>query len=234
MVSSDLPYRPFAPTSSAERSPNVPLRGPKLKIATWDETAFGYSWIAAEPALLERASHALRSDGRVWLVDPVDGDGVEERVRTLGEPAGVVQLVDRHARDCTTLAGRLGVPYHRLPFGGIPGSPFEVRGVVNVPGWREVALWWPAEGVLALAEALGTASYFRAPGEALAVHPFLRPYQPRALRDMARGLTPRHVLVGHGEGLHGDGAAVALQEAVLRGRRNAPRWLRHQIRRRRR
>ena len=205
-----------------------------VKISICDETSFGFGWIAAEPALLERASHALRADGRVWLVDPVDGDGIEERVRALGEPAGVLQLVDRHARDCGPLAARLGVPHHRLPFAGVPGAPFEVGHVLNVPGWREAALWWPAEGVLVCTEALGTSSYFRAPDEALAVHPFLRPYQPRALRAMARCLAPRHVLVGHGEGLHGDGAAAALQAAVLRGRRNAPRWLRHQIRRRRR
>jgi hypothetical protein len=205
-----------------------------VKVATCDEISFGLGWIAPEPALLERASHALRADGRVWLVDPVDGDGVEGLIRALGEPAGVVQLVDRHARDCAALAARLGVPHHRVPFEGIPGSPFEVRAVLNVPGWREAALWWPAARVLVCTEALGTASYFRAPDEALAVHPFLRPYQPRALRDMARCLAPRHVLVGHGEGLHGDDAAVALREAVLGGRRTAPRWLRHQIGRRRR
>ena len=205
-----------------------------MKVATCDETSFGLGWIAPEPALLERASHALRADGRVWLVDPVDGDGVEGLIRALGEPAGVVQLVDRHARDCAALAARLGVPHHRVPFEGIPGSPFEVRPVLNVPGWREAALWWPAERVLVCTEALGTASYFRAPGEALAVHPFLRPYQPRGLRDMARCLAPRHVLVGHGEGIHGDGAAAGLLEAVMGARRTAPRWLRHQIRRRRR
>jgi hypothetical protein len=205
-----------------------------VKIATCDETSFGFGWVAAEPPLLERASHALRTDGRVWLVDPVDGEGVEERVRALGEPAGVVQLVDRHARDCVPLAARLGVPHHRLPLAGVPGAPFEVISVLNVPGWREVALWWASEGVLVCTESLGTAAYFRAPGEALAVHPFLRLYQPRALRAMARCLAPRHVLVGHGEGLHGAGAAPALQAAVRGGRRSAPRWLRDQIRRRRR
>lgn len=205
-----------------------------MQIATCDETSFGVGWIAAEPALLQRASHALRADGRVWLVDPVDGDGMEELIRALGEPAGVVQLVDRHDRECVPIAAHLGVPHHRLPFGGIPGAPFEVRRVLNVPGWREAALWWPAERVLVCTEALGTAAYFRAPGEALAVHPFLRPYQPRALRDMAGCLAPRHVLVGHGEGIHGDGAEAALRDAVRRGRRNAPRWLRHQIGRRRR
>ena len=203
-------------------------------IAFCDDIASGFGWIAAEPGLLQRASHALAVDGRVWLVDPVGVPGVEERVCALGEPAGVLQLVDRHLRDCATLAHRLGVPHHRLPFHGVPGAPFEVRKVLDVPGWREAALWWDAERVLVCTEALGTAPYFRAPDEALGVHPFLRLYQPRALRDMAGGLTPKHVLVGHGEGIHGDGAAPALAQAVNGARRATPRWLRHQLRRRKR
>jgi hypothetical protein len=207
------------------------LRG--VEIAFCDETALGFGWIAAEPRLLERASHALAADGRVWLVDPVDGAGLEERVRALGEPAGVLQLVDRHPRDCAALAVRLGVPHLRVPFAGVPGSPFEARAVVDVPGWREVALWWEDEGVLVCTESLGTASYFRAPGETLGVHPALRLYQPRALRDMAKCLAPGHVLVGHGEGLHGDGTAAALARAVGGARRATPRWLREQLRRRR-
>ncbi len=202
------------------------------KIAFCDETAFGFGWIADEPERLQRASHALAADGRVWLVDPVDAPAAEARVRALGEPAGVLQLVDRHARDCAVLAGRLGVPLYRLPRGGVPGSPFEVRPLLDVPGWREVALWWEAERALVCSEALGTVSYFRAPGERLGVHPFLRLYQPRALRDMARGLTPGHVLVGHGEGIHGDGAATALAQAVEGARRGTARWLQHQLRRR--
>ena len=190
-----------------------------------DETAFGFGWIAPEPVLLERASHALRADGRVWLLDPVDGVGVEERVRALGEPAGVVQLLDRHERDCARLAQRLGVPLHRLPLGGLPGSPFEIVGVRDRRRWREAALWWPEERVLVCADALGTARYYRAPGEALAVHPLLRPVPPRPLRDLARCLAPGHVLCGHGEGIHGDEAALALVEAVSTARRRIPRYL---------
>jgi hypothetical protein len=206
----------------------------EVKIATCDETAVGFGWIAAQPERLQRASHALAAEGRVWLVDPVNGPGVEERVRALGEPAGVLQLIDRHSRDCAALARRLGVPHLRLPFDGIPDAPFEVRTVLNVPGWREVALWWERERVLVCVEAVGTVPYFRAPGEALGVHPFLRLYQPRALRDMARCLAPRHVLLGHGEGIHGDGARSALAQAVGGARRATPRWLRHQLRRRKR
>ena len=198
-----------------------------------DETDFGFGWISAQPELLERASHALAADGLVWLVDPVDAPGVEERLRGLGEPAGVLQLIDRHERDCASLARRLGVPHHRVPFGGIPDSPFEARAILDLPGWREVALWWEAERVLVCAEALGTVAYFRSADERLAVHPFLRLYQPRALRDLAKCLAPGHVLVGHGEGVHGDAAAVALARAVRGARRAIPGWLRHQLRRRR-
>ena len=210
----------------------VAERVSETKVTICDEGDFGFGWISSEPALLQRASHALVSGGRVWLVDPVDGPGIEERLSALGEPAGVLQLVDRHSRDCAALAGRLGVPLHRVPLVGVPGSPFEVRKVLNVPGWREVALWWEAERVLVCTEALGTVSYFRGADEPLGVHPFLRLYQPGALRDMAKCLAPGHVLVGHGAGVHGDGAAPALRRAVLGARGAAPRWLRDQIRRR--
>jgi myo-inositol-1(or 4)-monophosphatase len=36
-----------------------------------DEAAFGFGWIRDE--LIGRCSHALVADGRVWLVDPLDG-----------------------------------------------------------------------------------------------------------------------------------------------------------------
>ena len=91
--------------------------------------------------------------------------------------------------------------------------------------WREAALWWPEERVLVCADALGTARYYLGPRELLAVHPLLRPAPPRPLRDMARYLAPRHVLCGHGEGIHGDEAALTLSEAVSTARRQLVRYL---------
>lgn len=181
-----------------------------------DETEFGFGWIRDE--FMERCSHALVDGGRVWLVDPLDGDGVEERVRAAGEPAGVVQLLDRHARDCASLAGRLGVPHHVVPRMPVPGAPFEWRVMRERRSWREVALWWPERRVLACADALGTARYFRAGGERLAVHPLLRAMPPR---DSFQCLTPGHVLCGHGEGVHDD-ADGALREALATARRRIP------------
>jgi hypothetical protein len=122
-----------------------------------DEFHAGFGWI--EDEFIERCSHALVANGRVWLVDPVDADGLEERVRAAGAPAGVIQLLDRHARDCVVLANRLRVPHHVVPEQPIP--PFEFVGIRNQRRWQEVALWWPDERVLVCADALGTSRYFR-------------------------------------------------------------------------
>jgi hypothetical protein len=186
-----------------------------------DEVSFGFGWIAAEPAYMQRASHALAHEGGVWLIDAVDVEGVDERIRALGQPVGVVQLFDHHSRDCAALAARYGVPLSRTPFAGVPGAPFEVLRVVSLPRWREVALWWPDSRTLVVADALGTAPYFLGPGERLAVHPLLRLLPPSSLA----GLDPEHVLCGHGEGVHGSEASEALDHALRRSRRGIPRWL---------
>ena len=96
-------------------------------------------------------------------------------MRALGRPAGVIQLLDRHGRDCAPVSARLGVPIWITPPTAIPGSPFEVVELKRSRLWRESALWWPGQRVLIVAEAVGTARYFRVPGEALGVHPLLRP-----------------------------------------------------------
>ena len=186
-----------------------------------DEFDAGFGWIATEDAFLQRASHAIRTNGRVWITDPVDGDGVESRIRELGEPAAVVQLIQRHNRDGARIAHRLGVPIHRTPFSGVPESPFEVIKIADVPTWREVALWWPGGRVLVCGDAVGSIGYFRAPGERVGVHPLLRLTPPRRLAHV----DPVHLLVGHGEGLHGEEATRALREALATARRRMPRAL---------
>ncbi len=186
------------------------------------ETPLGLEWIAPEPPTLQRTSHAIAEDGRVWVIDPVDGPGVLERVRALGEPAGVLQLLDRHDRDGAAVASQLGVALHKLPFAGIPGAPFEVVPVVRGPIWNELALWWPSSRTLVVTEALGTAAYYRAPGEAVAVHPVLRLLRPpRVLGRFA----PEHMLFGHGEGVHAD-ATRLLRSALDGARGNIVPWAR--------
>jgi hypothetical protein len=196
-----------------------------VEVRFFATAGLGVGWVAPEPKLIERTSHALEDRGRVWVVDPVAGDEVEQRIRVLGEPAGVLQLVDRHERDCEALAALLDIPLYRLPFEGVPGAPFVPLRLLDRRGWREVALWWPSRRALVCAEAVGTAPHYLGPGERLAVHPLLRPRPPRWLR----GLAPEHVLCGHGEGIHGREAASALDEALSTARRRAPRWLWHQL-----
>jgi hypothetical protein len=183
-----------------------------------DEIVDGFGWIQKER--LHQTSHALAAGGRVWLFDVVDDPELEARVRELGEPAAVVQLLDRHNRDCAAVAQRLGVPHHVVPR-QLPGSPFELRPVVRFRRWREVALWWPERRILLVADALGTLPFFRAGAELAGLHPVLRLWPPRSLR----GLEPDHLLVGHGEGIHGETAAAAVEHALQTGRRRFPRWL---------
>jgi hypothetical protein len=185
-----------------------------------DEVGFGFSWISPEPSFMQRCSHAIVAGAKVWLIDPVIEDGVLERARELGEPAGVVQLLDRHRRDCARAAELLGVPLFEVPDTAPDGAPFEVLPVLRRRRWHEVALWVPEHRALVCAEALGTAQYYRAPSERLAVHPMLRLTPPRSLL----AVEPAHIFVGHGEGVHED-ASAALQDAVKHARRQAPAWL---------
>jgi hypothetical protein len=186
-----------------------------------DEFDGALGWILRDE-FKRRTSHALAVAGRVWLIDPVDAPGVRDRIRELGEPAGVLQLLDRHARDSAALARELGVPHHVVPFGSLAGTPFTFVPVLDNRFWRESALWWPERRTLVVADALGTLRYFRAPGEVIGVHPLLRVLPPRALAD----LEPEHVLCGHGYGVHGPEAAPAVRDAVLHARRRLPAaWL---------
>ena len=36
-----------------------------------DEVGFAFGWIAPEPGFMQRASHAVAAQGRVWVLDPV-------------------------------------------------------------------------------------------------------------------------------------------------------------------
>lgn len=164
-------------------------------------------WV--EDEFLQRTSHALVTGDGTWLVDPVDSP----RAGELDNVVGVIQLLDRHNRDCATLAQRFGVPHHFVP--QQPLGPFEFLPVRRSRRWREVALWWPDQRTLVCGDALGTAGYFRAGGERLGVHPLLRLRPPRL------DVHPDVVLCGHGPGVLDD-ADAALREALRTSRRRIP------------
>jgi hypothetical protein len=177
--------------------------------------ADGFGWIAEE--MMTRASHALAADGKVWLVDVLDWPEAIDRALAVGEPAAVIQLLDRHDRDCATLADRLGVPHLVAP-DALPASPFSFVSVMRRKRWRESALWWPETRTLMTADALGTSGFYTAGKAPLGVHVLLRLTPPRALG----AFEPERVLVGHGEGVTGPDTAQALREALRTSRRGLP------------
>jgi glyoxylase-like metal-dependent hydrolase (beta-lactamase superfamily II) len=172
---------------------------------------YGFSWITDEA--MTRTSHALVQNTRVWLVDPLDWPEALARAGSLGRPEAVVQLLDRHDRDCAEVAARLGIPHLMVPR-SLPGTPFEVIEIRRGRFWQEIAVWWREARVLLTADALGTNAFFTVGDDRIGVHGLLKPTPPRRL---AR-LDPEHVLVGHGEGLHGPEAAEQLRRALFRSR----------------
>jgi hypothetical protein len=166
----------------------------------------GLTWV--ETTGMRRAAHALRADGRVWLVDPFEDPVALSAATELGTPAGVIQLLDRHNRDCGAIAQRLEVPLLRVP-AQVDDSPFTVISVISRPWWHEVALWWEAERTLVVAEAVGTVPAFTL-GRKVGVHPMLRLRPPRG---PLTARSPERLLVGHGAAVQSD-AAAAIDDAL--------------------
>jgi hypothetical protein len=185
--------------------------------ATLQRHRLGFTWVEESGA--SRTAHALHSDGRVWLVDPFEDQPALDAAAQLGEPAGVIQLLDRHNRDCAAIAARLGVSHLRLPE-RLPDTTLEVVPVISRPGWNEIALWWVSERALIISEAIGTAPAF-ALGRAAGVHPLLRLTPPRS---QLSGYRPEMLLVGHGPTIE-SGADAALTGALSHARGDIPKFL---------
>lgn len=200
----------------------------------------GGGWIAHPDETMQRASHVLvanagddeGSENRaadVWVIDPVDADGLDDYLAEFGDVRGVVVLMARHSRDADAIAQRHDVPIFVPAFvdreydapterlsGTLPGTDFEVVTVVDWPGVREVGLY---DGeTLVTGDVLGTADYFLAGGERIGVNPIFRLKPPSVLREFS----PERILVGHGEGVMDDGASV-LEDALDGARWRAPR-----------
>lgn len=195
----------------------------------WDG---GTTWIAHAGESMQRASHALVADGDVWLIDPLDADGLDEHLADIGDVAGVVVLLDRHKRDADAIALRHEVPVY-IPewmddvagemtapverFGTTLADSYTVYPIKDSRFWQEAALYDQDEGTLVIPEAVGTASYFRTGGERIGVHPMLRLRPPRRLREF----DPERILVGHGEPVVTE-ASDALADALDGARRRTP------------
>lgn len=187
----------------------------------FEEHDLGLSWLPDPSEMMERSCHAVRLGGKVWIIDPIDVPGLDERIASVGEPAAVLRLLDRHKRDGKAVAERHGIPLREVPFEGIEGSGLEAVRVIRNRLWNEVALWSAADRALVVPEAVGTARYFRAGEEPIGIHPMLRLTPPRKLA----AYEPEHLLTGHGTGTHGPGTAAALNDALAGSRRRLPRAL---------
>lgn len=206
-------------------------RGTDPEVHRWDG---GLTWIAHPGERMRRASHAIALGRDVWVVEPLDFEGVDDLLAELGEVAGVVVLADYHRRDAAAVAGRHDVAVH-VPVtladiaAGIdaPVSVFEDAladaGFAPIPlyrglPWSEAALHDPRTGTLVATESLVTCPALTGPDEHLAVTPYVRLFPPRGALS---SLAVERVLTGHGEPVLAD-ADGALAAALADARRGAP------------
>ena len=167
------------------------------------------------------ASHALLADGGAWVVDPTEAP-VEDRIRALGEPAGVIQLLDRHERACSQFAER---PRRaRTTASRSRASPNHVRdragAAAPLAGERSRSGGPSGACSVCARRARYGAALLRARRGAAR-----RPSVPRATppRRWAQ-LEPDHVLCGHGAGVHEE-ATAAVRDALARIAPPMPRLL---------
>jgi hypothetical protein len=193
----------------------------------------GVGWIAYPDEAMQRASHAMATEDGVYVIDPVDVEGLDDLLAEFGEVAGVVILLDRHKRDCAEIANRHDVPVYVPDFMDdveedldapverfrheLGDSGFAVHEVVNNRFWQEAALYNEDSGVLVVSEAVGTTDYFRTSTEELGVHPMLRLKPPKKLTRF----DPDRIHLGHGAGIHED-AAGTLEDAISSARAHTP------------
>jgi len=213
----------------------MPMKGTGVA-TSWTETNRwdrGASWIAYPDETMQRASHVLATAAGVFVVDPVDADGIDDLFAEFGEVAGVVVLLNRHKRDSAAIAKRHGVPvYVPEALSGIeseidapteqlhrqlPDTDYGVHTLTSNPVWQEAALYGDEDDTLVVPEAVGTAEYFLTGTERLGVHPMLRLTPPTKLKR----LDPERLLVGHGHGIM-EGAKTELAEAIRGSRGGMP------------
>lgn len=207
--------------------------GPATNWEGIDRFDGGVGWIAYPDETMQRASHALAVDGDVWVVDPVDAEGIDDLLEEYGEVAGVVVLLDRHKRDAASFARRhdvsvwvpafmdgvaeeLDAPIERFRH-ELADTGYTLHELVDNPLWQEAVLYSDENYVLVVPEAVGTAKYFRTADERLGVHPMLRMFPPTKLGRLG----PGRILVGHGHGIH-ENAEIDLKDALENSRRRTP------------
>lgn len=184
----------------------------------------GLTWMTHPEAKFRRASHAIVVDEDVWLVDPLDANGLDEELARLGTVAGVVVLSNQHERHADRLAERHSVSIHIPGWFDDPTTGFDARVepfadelddtgfelVANIDRfWQEGVLYHPERKTLVVGDALMTALFVGEEGRLELFFP-LRRSPPRWELS---SLDVDRVLVGHGVPVI-DKADVALEKAL--------------------
>jgi hypothetical protein len=204
------------------------------EIDRWNDVV---GWLAHPDEVGERASHAIKGDDGVWLIDPVDGPGVDELVAELGDVVGIAVLSNHHARDAGRIATRHGATVH-IPqwMGRVPDrvdapvrrdeailgeSGFDTIRVEPLSLYQGAILYRESDGTLIVPDLLSSGSGYPVGDERIGLMLGLRPFPPKQLFE---GCDPDRILFGHGRGVFED-AGMALEEALTGARRRFPRAL---------
>lgn len=164
-------------------------RSTPTRIKVIDEWENGFRWMPHPEETTKRASHAILGSDGVWVFDPLDAPGIQDRIEKLGSVAGVAVLSNYHSRDATVFAERHGVPVHlptwmdnaadhvearieryNAPTGQwveLGDSGIELRTLDPPTAWREVIAYLPRDRTLRVADLLSTNSFYRVGNERL-------------------------------------------------------------------
>ncbi|RQG96546.1 MBL fold metallo-hydrolase [Natrarchaeobius chitinivorans] len=217
-----------------DRSPSDELH----EIDRWED---GFGWFAHPDETGRRASHAVRADDGVWVIDPVDAPGLDERLADLGPVVGVAVLCSHHARDAGAVASRhdvpvfvprwmdrveerTGAPVERFET-TLGDSGFRIMRFEPLSMWQEAVAYREDDGTLIVPDLLGTGPGYTAGDERVGIVLSHRLFPPR---DALGDLEPERILFGHGEGILED-ADEALRDALAGSRRRFPRALATQL-----
>lgn len=202
-----------------------------------DRWANGFGWIAHPTEEGLRASHAIKAEDGVWVIDPIDAPGIDGPLEELGKVVGVTVLCSYHARDAGTIANRHNVPVYlprwmnrvaervdapieryQTTFGD---SGFEISRFDPLSLWQEAIAYREADGTLVIPDLLGSGPGYTVGSERVGVVLSHRLFPPT---DALGDLEPERILFGHGEGILED-ACEALDSALSGARRRFPRAL---------
>ncbi|TQQ81342.1 hypothetical protein EGH24_09500 [Halonotius terrestris] len=203
-------------------------------IDRWDD---GFGWLSHPEETGQRASHAIRADDGVWVIDPVDAPGLDTHLEELGEVVGVAVFCSYHARDAEAIANRHDVPVYvprwmdRIPeqvdapieqYDSVLGdSGFEIYRYEPLAQWQEAVAYRERDGTLVVPDLLGSSPGYTVGDERVGVVLSHRLFPPS---ETLGDLDPERILFGHGEGVFED-ASAALETALSGARKRFPRAL---------